>query len=292
MSVEILKEYLKENPDDIIKILELTDFHSISFFDNKNEIRCAYYEGGNPTSVVVNCNTLQCYVYSKGFGGDLFYIISIHNNWNFIQTINFVIQTLNIKDTKDAKIPYIFNGVYKRISRKKNNCSPPIDKKILNQFVNHPSLRFLNDNISLLTQYKFNIKYDPSTNRVVVPWFDKQGNLVGITGRYNFNQIGKNPKWKALESFQKGNFLFGIYENLEDIKNSECVIIGESEKFVMQLDSYGYHNGLALGNCTITDKQARLIKSLPVKKIIIALDEGVNIEHILAQCEKLKGRYF
>ena len=36
----------------------------------------------------------------------------------------------------------------------------------------------------------------------------------------------------------------------------------------------------------------RIIKSLPVKKIIIALDEGVNIEHILAQCEKLKGGIF
>ena len=54
----------------------------------------------------------------------------------------------------------------------------------------------------------------------------------------------------------------------------------------------GYHNALALGNCTITEKQARLIKSLPVEKIILALDEGVNVEHLLAQCEKLKGGIF
>ena len=60
----------------------------------------------------------------------------------------------------------------------------------------------------------------------------------------------------------------------------------------MQLDSYGYHNALALGNCNITDKQARIIKSLPVEKIILALDEGVDIEHILLQCEKLKGGIF
>ena len=113
-----------------------------------------------------------------------------------------------------------------------------------------------------------------------------------MTGRYNFDEVGKNPKWKTLANFSKGSFLYGMYENKKDIKEQEYVIIGESEKFVMQLDSYGYHNALALGNCNITDKQARIIKSLPVEKIILALDEGVDIEHILLQCEKLKGGIF
>ena len=31
MSVEKLEQYLIENPDEIVKILEMTDFHSISF---------------------------------------------------------------------------------------------------------------------------------------------------------------------------------------------------------------------------------------------------------------------
>ena len=38
MSVENLKDYLIENPEEIIKVLELTDFHSISFFDNKRAV--------------------------------------------------------------------------------------------------------------------------------------------------------------------------------------------------------------------------------------------------------------
>lgn len=292
MSVEVLKEYLIQNPNDIIKILELTDFHSISFFDTKKEIRCAYYEGGNPTSVSINCETLQCYVFSKEIGGDLFYLIGVHNNWGLNKTLDFISKVLNISDLDNIKIPYIFNGTYKRIKHLKNKSAKIFKKDILSNFINHPNMRFFEDNISFKTQYKFNIKYDPNTDRIVVPWFNKKGDLVGITGRYNFNQLGNNPKWKALESFQKGNYLYGMYENYEDIKESDCVLIGESEKFVMQLDTYGYHNGLALGNCTITDKQARLIKSLPVKKVILALDEGVNIEHILSQCEKLKGGIF
>ena len=293
MSAEKLREYLIQNPEEIVKILEVTDFHSISFFDNKKEIRCAYYEGGNHTSVAINCETLQTYVFSKGIGGDLFYIISLHNNWSMSQTLNLIYKILNIKDVNELSIPFIFEGFYKKISafnkQDKENILP-VDT--LNRFVNHPSARFAKDNISYLTQYKFKIKYDTITNRVIVPWFNKKGDLVGITGRYNFNDIGNNPKWKAIENFPKGNYLYGLYENQKEIDEMDYVIIGESEKFVMQLDSYGYHNGLALGNCTITDKQARIIKSLPVKKIIIALDEGVNIEHILAQCEKLKGGIF
>lgn len=292
MSVENLKNYLIENPEEIIKVLELTDFHSISFFDNKREIRCAYYDGGNPTSVSINCETLQSYVFSKGIGGDLFYIISIHNDWNIHKTIEVVTNILNIKDLDNFKSPFIFNGFYKHIKRNKQDKSIIFPLSTLDKFINHPNIRFVKDNISFETQYKFHIKYDPVSQRIVVPWFNHKGELVGITGRYNFNNIGSNPKWKALESFPKGNYLYGMYENLEDIKEADYVIIGESEKFVMQLDSYGYHNALALGNCTITDKQARLIKSLPVNKIILALDEGVDIEHILTQCEKLKGGIF
>ena len=292
MSVENLKNYLIENPEEIIKVLELTDFHSISFFDNKREIRCAYYDGGNPTSVSINCETLQSYVFSKGIGGDLFYIISIHNDWNIHKTIEVVTNILNIKDLDNFKSPFIFNGFYKHIKRNKRDKSIVFPLSTLDKFINHPNIRFVKDNISFETQYKFHIKYDPVSQRIVVPWFNHKGEPVGITGRYNFNNIDSNPKWKALESFPKGNYLYGMYENLEDIKEADYVIIGESEKFVMQLDSYGYHNALALGNCTITDKQARLIKSLPVNKIILALDEGVDIEHILTQCEKLKGGIF
>lgn len=71
MSVEKLEQYLIENPNEIVKLLEMTDFYSISFSDFKEEIRCAYYEGGNPTSVSINCKTLQTYIFSKGIGRKL-----------------------------------------------------------------------------------------------------------------------------------------------------------------------------------------------------------------------------
>lgn len=289
---ETLTNYLIDKPEEIIKILELTDFHNISFFDGKNEIRCSYYEGGNPTSVCINCNTLKTYVFSRGVGGSLFYIISIHNNWTLQRTFNYILKILNIKDIKNVKTPYPFNGVYKQVRYKHCDKNDIIPLSVLDNYSFHPNTRFLKDNISFITQYKFNIHYDTVSQRIIVPWFNRKGELVGITGRYNFDDLGNNPKWKTLKNFSKGNHLYGIYENQQEIKKEDYVIIGESEKFVMQLDSYGYKNGLALGNCNITDKQASLIKSLPVKKVILALDEGITAEHILKQCDKLKGGIF
>lgn len=292
MPVENLTNYLINNPEDVIKILELTDFHDISFNASTNQIRCAYYEGGNPTSVSINCNTLQAYVFSKDIGGSLYHVIGTHNNWSDFHTIRFILQALKLGDLDNIRTPYIFNGVYKRVKVKHKEEKEILPKDLLNKYEFHPNVRFYKDNISYETQYKFHICYDTSSQRIIVPWFDNKGELVGITGRYNFNELGNNPKWKTLKNFSKGNYLYGIYENQKSIKNDDYVVIGESEKFVMQLDSYGYHNGLALGNCNITDRQARLIKALPVKKVIVALDEGISAEHILAQCEKLQGGIF
>lgn len=291
MLINDLKKYLSENSDEIIKILELSNFYSISFFNN-NQIRCAYYEGGNPTSVLINCDeNLNCIVFSKEIKGDLFSLLEAHNNWTFPQTLDFILKTVNFKSENKFSFPYIFGGFYKRIKTNKT-LSNSIPLSFLDNFANYPNVRFLQDHISLATQYKFNIRYDTTTNRIIVPWFDTKGNLVGISGRYNFINLGSHPKWKTLKNFSKGNYLYGLYENKKEIIESDFLLIGESEKFVMQLDSYGYHNAVALGNCNITEKQARIIKSLPVKKVVIALDEGINSEHILNQCAKLQNGIF
>ena len=292
VSIDYLTKYLQNNPNDIMLILENTGFYHISFSEYSNEIRCAWEEEGNPTAVYSNVGNWLSNCYSKNVGGTLFSLIMVHNDWSLFKVIDFISRLLKVEGNEDT--PFIFGGIYRNfrniISGKKD--LPILSNNLLDKYIKAPNIRFLKDNISFETQYKFNIRYDTLTNRIVVPWYDKNGNLVGASGRYNFDDIGNNPKWKAMINFSKGSFLYGMFENKKGIEEAGYVIIGESEKFVMQLDSYGYHNGLALGGCNISDMQARLIKSLPVDKIIIALDEGLNLEHVLEQADKLKGGIF
>ena len=60
----------------------------------------------------------------------------------------------------------------------------------------------------------------------------------------------------------------------------------------MQAYSFGVHNVFALGGNHISDKQARIIKSMPIKKVIIGFDEGLSVELLLKEAEKLKGGIF
>lgn len=293
---ENLTNYLINNPDEIIKILELVDFHNISFRPSNNEIRCAYYEGGNPTSVVVKCDNLYTHVYSKNISGNLYYVISIHKDWSYSNTIKFIKSVLNFDDGQNIASYEFFGGVYRKFYRHEKSQTQISEIESLDDFDKISNLRFLKDGISLKTQEKFEICYDFTANRIIVPWYSERGQLVGITGRYNFDDLGNHPKWKTLKNFQKSNFLYGLWQNKDEIydiyKKRNYVLVGESEKFVMQLDSFGYHNGLALGGCNISEEQAQLLKSLPVDKIIICLDEGISAEHILNECSKLQGGIF
>lgn len=292
VSVDYLTKYLRDNPKDIMSILENTGFYHISFFEYSNEIRCAWEEGGNPTSVCINVKNLLAICYSKNVGGTLFTLIMQHNNWSLFKVLDFVSRLLKIEGNEET--PFIFGGFYKSFRNILGDKKeiPIYSKSLLDKYIKAPNIRFLKDRITFQTQLKFNVMYDPITSRIIVPWYNKNGDLVGASGRYNFEELGNNPKWKAMLNFPKGNFLYGMFENKKGIEEAGYVIIGESEKFVMQLDSYGYHNGLALGGCNISDTQARLIKSLPIDKVIIALDEGLNLEHVLEQTEKLKGGIF
>lgn len=293
ISIDYLNKYLVNNPKDIITILEAAGFYHVSFFEYSNEIRCSWEEDGNKTAVCINVSNLLAIAFSKNIGGTLFTLLMQHNNWSMPKVLNFICNVLNIEKKSNDNDFFIFGGFYKNIHN--FNVEKPTQSYSLNMLDNyicHPNTRFLKDGISLYTQYKFDIRYDNINNRIIVPWYDKNGELKGASGRYNFNNLGENPKWKAMLNFSKSQMLYGLYQNQKFIENNDTVIIGESEKFVMQLDSFGYNNALALGGCNISNIQARILKSLPVNKIVIALDEGLSLEHILNQADKLKGGIF
>ena len=65
-------------------------------------------------------------------------------------------------------------------------------------------------------------------------------------------------------------------------------MIGEAEKFTMQLASKGLNTGLSLGGSNLSDIQANHIKSMFAKKTIIMMDEGINKEVPFSIAEKLK----
>lgn len=159
---------------------------------------------------------------------------------------------------------------------------------ILAEYQNKFNLMFLQDGIDFETQRQFEVGYDAETQRITVPEFTLDGRLCGIMGRLNDKHCDHSERWIPILPCSRSLTLYGYHKNYGAIEQKQLVVIGESEKFVMQLHSMGCNIGLALCGCDVSITQAKYIKHLMTNRIVLALDEGLEEDQIRAQAEKLR----
>ncbi|MBM7836480.1 hypothetical protein [Clostridium sardiniense] len=290
-----IKDYLLNNENKLIELLEHIGLASLH--KRGNELRCAIEEGANPTSIRIKLNENLSYSnYADGLGGDIYSLVGwkIGNTKNdFVKNFKYVCNFLNINGTfKKNEKPKIFGGIFTEIQKHKYN---PLSNEIvtypmelLNSYEESPNQLFLKDGISLETQVKFKIGYDWYTHRITIPEFNCEGELIGVTGRWNgydYEDYGV-PKYFPIIEFEKSKVLFGYSQNYEHLLNNHIWLF-ESQKSVMRMDSLGIYNCLALGGRFISPIQLRYIQSLNPKSIILALDEGIEEEEFIKTCNEL-----
>jgi len=111
--------------------------------------------------------------------------------------------------------------------------------------------------------------------------------LCGVMGRLNDTKCSKDERWLPIIPCSRSLTLYGYHHNYDFIQQKNIVVVGESEKFVQQLHSMGSRIGLATCGCDISDVQAKYLKSLMTKKIVLAYDEGLEEDNVRMQAEKL-----
>ncbi|MDC6267235.1 hypothetical protein [Lysinibacillus fusiformis] len=280
MNIHNLKEEIKENDGLINLILEDVGFTDISNeFNQGNEFRCAWEEGGNPTSVRVSKSTLSANCFSRGIKGDIITLVQEKLNISFSQALNRISKIINYEDV-NVEVSLPFGGFFNEILSVVDDDNGDIqtyDESILNEYLILPSERFLNDGICCDIQERYKVGYDVCTGRIIVPWRNLSGELVGIMGRLNKDKIEEyENKWFPIISFTKSKTLFGFSENYNAIQHTSFAMIGESEKFPMALSSKGIDLGLGLGGSSLSQFQANNIKSLFPKRILVCMDEGLD----------------
>lgn len=285
-----IKDRLRGNSDEIRYILEELNCHNIKPIHDK--FRFGKDEDGSGTGNSLDINTLQYKSFSSDIYGDILTLTSeiLFNN-DLGRAIKWLANKLHIKidysQPKDIKLP--FGGFFKNIHRiREMDDSPPISYPIqdLYEYGCTPSKLFLDDNIDCKTQELFHVGYDPFTNRVTIPWFNFD-EFCGCVGRQNRKVVEGNFKYLALEHINKSKLLFGLHVNYNSIiKNGLCYVF-ESEKSTMQLYSYGLPFGISIGCKTISEIQAKLLKSMYVD-VVLCFDEGVDEQAIKKECDKIK----
>lgn len=181
---------------------------------------------------------------------------------------------------------------------------PEYNKGALDTFIKFYPSEWLRDGISKAAMDKFGIKYSISQNKIIIPHYDVDGRLVGIRGRaldeWEVENIGKYMPVRLEQTWYKhplGLNLYGLYENQENIKKSGICYVFESEKSVMQCESFSGPNcAVAVCGSQFNKYQLNLlIKTCRPNEIILCFDseevgeETKYFDKLWAICQKYKN---
>ncbi len=290
MDVNALQSKLENQPDKIIQILEALGFENIKFNPQKNNLRFAREEQRNPTSCLVDCATLRFFVFSTNQKGNIFSLIMDVKRCSFPDALKFAAIKAGLSlEELNIKTRWPFGGFFLKLLPNYEEEMEDLEtypEEILEPYANKFSIQFVKDGISLRTQEKFGIGYDVDSNRITIPERAIDGSLVGIMGRANY-ECDHDKRWFPLISCPRSKTLFGYGENYRRIQETQNLVLFESEKAVQQCDSFGSNIVLATCGCHVSETQAKYIKRLLPKKIILAYDEGLKEEHLVNECKKL-----
>ena len=148
---------------------------------------------------------------------------------------------------------------------------------------------WIDEGISKESIDKFQVYYDSFSNRLVYPIRNLEGKIVNIGGRT------LDPQWKEkglrkytyFSSWGEMNVIYGLYENMEYIKDKKEVILFEGCKSVLIADTWGIHNTGALLTSHVNPKQLEILMRLGVR-VVFALDKDVKIreDHNIAKLKR------
>lgn len=289
---EEIKEKLLEQPESIINILEAFDCHKARI--NGREIRCAREDNSNPTAVVIrltNNENLLVKDYELNIVLDLInYLIKIKGA-SFKDVMNAIKQELHLDSIYNYKKKVgLFGGIYNNISRNNGEISvTTYPEEILKEYGNTPCTLWLQDGISLSTQKKWGVGYCVISQRVTLPIRSSTAELIGVKGRCNYEPDEYEAKYLYLtDTCPMSQTLFGYSENYSSLYENEILVV-ESEKSVLKLDSWGYNNVVALGSNSLSTTQAKLLMSLNPKCVTFLLDKSLPLENTKRNTELLKS---
>ena len=294
MDAQAIKDYIFSN-DKMEVVLENLGMHHIQWHNRREYITCGMPDGDNPSSTVVYCdnNFLLVKAYTRDivdpYGiSDIISLVSFIKGTIFTQSISWLCDLFGLDyysndSFQDFAIDYM--------SKNKDMAEiqlKPIPEETLKAYLPWDNTIFYEDNIDWETQAEFELGLDVFSHRITIPIRDEMGRLVGVKGRRAWDVVDEwNPKYIYLHQCAKSRICYGLYKTLPYIKESNEIIVCESEKGVMQLWSYGYRNCVAVGGHSISQQQQDLIIQSGAATVVIAFDKDVDEETIRREADKL-----
>lgn len=282
-----IQSNLIQNPNLIVDVLTRLDYSHIR--DRGRYYQFPNKDGDNMSACSILKSTLQYQNYTRNRSGNIFTLVMEDEDCNFSEALKKISSWLGFKEevNKHKKLP--FKGFYKNILKdtSDHNLLKEYDTNLLPP-KNCLSDIWVKDGASLISQEKFGVRYDLENDSVAIPIYDMYGRLVGCKNRKMNVNTPIESRFFASLPYSKTRVVYGLNVNYQDIINKKTLFIFESEKSVLQCDSFGFNYAVGISGHDISSAQADIIKSLMCDKIIVAFDEGVSEDCIVYNCKKLK----
>ena len=290
MNAQLLKQKLTEK--DIVKIVNRLGGELRSENDNEMIFDSITYD------ITTDNHKPKLYCYKSNFmfvefhfsmdTFDIFELIKermklLGNKYGFTDCIKFVCDTIGLDyraDTITTNTSTFVNSNLKRFTQTNKTIELPVyDDAILNKFENWYHQSWIDDNISIDTMDKYNIKYYDYGNQIIIPCYNQNNELIGIRARnLDPNATAKYIPYKDMNGtwykFNVGSTFYGLNHTANSIAKTKKVIICESEKAVLQGDTYFGKNNIVVGmyGSAMTTTKRDIILDLGVDEVIIAID--------------------
>lgn len=108
-----------------------------------------------------------------------------------------------------------------------------------------------------------NTNHDSFINRIIFPLHNKDGKVVGFSGRiYDNSNLNKYQNTKETPIFKKRENLFNYYRAREDIRKKKKVIVMEGFMAVIRAHTINIKNCIATMGTALSNEQASFIRKL------------------------------
>ena len=282
MKANDVKGTLSEN--DLISLLE--DLGAEPQLQGSNIVCKTICHGGHKHKLIYfdDSKSFRCFTDSCGTM-DIFGLVGRVMDLDFYSSFKYVCMKFGISYQNDfsnsEKVEMSFFEKFKRQKKQSINLKK-FDPKILNSYWDIYHKSWLNDGISIKSMKKFGIKFSIMDNQIVIPHYDIQGDLIGVRGRnLRIDLVDAGKKYmpvywkKEVLKHPTGAALYGLNLTKTQIEKYKTIILFESEKSVLQLDTMlpEMSIGVCLSGSSMTYNQLDILKELDIEEVIIALDK-------------------
>lgn len=238
-------------------------------------------------SFSINTEMQKFYDFSSGKGGNVLDFICAYHNCGFLKGLDILKRYAGITDDEQQTgaprrlaATTVAKKFQVRHKKEKQSKTSVLQSDYMNRYewdVKKLAV-WEREGISMESMAKFQVRYDPFSDRLVYPIRDVNGNIISVCGRtldphYKEKNLRKYTYFQSLGTLDT---IYGLSDNIATIRAKGEIILFEGAKSVMMADGWGIQNTGAVLTSHLNDNQFKILIKLGVA-VTFALDAEINI---------------